>query len=192
MELTRRDALAALAGAGVLGGGGAAALTRDGFSEDGDHSERENAETDGDAAREEIERVVPALVVTARAVYPSAVENTGAFVETYAGTKLDSRPAFGERAAEALDGLDAEARITFDAAFAALDPTEAETVLRRAGADTAEPDPEGTTAEQVRYYFVNEVLFALYTSPTGGELVGIENPQGHPGGTDSYQRGPNR
>jgi hypothetical protein len=42
----------------------------------------------------------------------------------------------------------------------------------------------------VRYYVVNELLLALYASPTGGELVGIENPQGHPGGTASYQQGP--
>jgi hypothetical protein len=188
MELTRRDALAALAGAGVLGGGGAAALARDGFSTE----DSSDVDQGGDSEGEATTRAVDALVTTAHAVYPSAVENTGAFVETYAGTKLDGRPEFRASAVQTLDALDAEARITFDAAFADLDPTEAETVLRRAGADTAEPDPEGTTAERVRYYYVNEVLFALYTSPTGGELVGIENPQGHPGGTDSYRRGPNR
>jgi len=205
MELTRRDALAALAGAGILGGSGAAALARDGFSENEDHgegdtpgesdapSERDAPETDSDADRGETERtVVEGLVVTARAVYPGAVENTGAFVETYAGTKLDSRPEFRDGAVDTLDGLDAEARITFDARFGELGPTAADTVLRRVGADTAEPDPGGTTAERVRYYFVNEVLYALYTSPTGGKLVGIENPQGHPGGTDSYRRGPDR
>jgi len=44
---------------------------------------------------------------------------------------------------------------------------------------------------RVRYYLVNDLLFALYSSPTGGKLVGIENPQGHPGGTGSYQQPPN-
>jgi hypothetical protein len=58
------------------------------------------------------------------------------------------------------------------------------------GVRTAEPDPDGTDVERVRYYVVNELLFALYSSPTGGELVGLENPQGHPGGIDSYRRGP--
>jgi hypothetical protein len=191
MDLTRRDALAALAGAGVLAGGGAAALARDGFSEDANR-EGDIRGGDDDADPGDAGQAVAALVGTARAVYPSAVENTGAFVETYAATKLENRPEFRAGAAEALEALDAEARITFDARFAELGPTEAETVLRRSGADTAEPDPGGTTAERVRYYFVNEVLYALYTSPTGGELVGIENPQGHPGGTDSYQRGPGR
>jgi hypothetical protein len=192
MELTRRDALAVLAGAGILGGGGAAALARDGFGEGGGGEGESESDTESDADPNESDRLVGALVVTARAVYPNAVENTGPFVETYAATKLDSRPAFRTSAVETLDALDAEARITFDTAFGDLKPTEAETVLRRVGADTAEPGPEGTTAERVRYYFVNEVLYALYTSPTGGELVGIENPQGHPGGADSYRRGPDR
>jgi len=186
MELTRRDALAALAGAGILAGGGAAALARDGFREGTDPG------SEGAPERAETERVVDALVVVARGVYPSAVENVGSFVETYAATKLDSRPDFRTGATETLDALDAEARITFDARFDELGPAEGETVLRRVGAETAEPDPGGTTAERIRYYYVNEVLFALYTSPTGGELVGIENPQGHPGGTDSYQRRPER
>jgi hypothetical protein len=57
-------------------------------------------------------------------------------------------------------------------------------------ADTLEPDPRGSDEQRVRYFVVNELLFALYASPTGGELVGIENPQGHPGGIQSYQRGP--
>ena len=183
MKLTRRDAVAALVGAGVIGGAGAAALARDGFQEG---SNAANGEGEG------AEAIIGALVGTARAVYPSEVENVGGFVETYAATKLDRRPEFRAGAADALSDLDAEARITFDARFAALDPVESETVLRRTGAETAEPDPEGTTAEQVRYCFVNEVLYALYGSPTGGELVGIENPQGHPGGTDSYRRRPDR
>jgi hypothetical protein len=63
-------------------------------------------------------------------------------------------------------------------------------VLDEMGVDTADPDPEGPDPARVRFYVVNDLLFALYASPTGGELVGIENPQGHPGGTDSYRRGP--
>jgi hypothetical protein len=178
MELTRRDALAALTSAGILAGGTAAVLARDGFA-DGNES-RETGDDD----------LVAALVATAETVYPSAVENVAPFVESYASTKLDTRPTFRAGAAETLADLDAEAQITFDARFAALDPVDRGAVLRRVGAETANPVPEGTAAERVRYYFVNEVLYALFTSPTGGELVGIENPQGHPGGTDTYQRGP--
>jgi hypothetical protein len=186
MELTRRDAVAALVGAGILGGGGAAALAREGF-EDGQAEAGRDAD---DGSDPDVDRVVDALVVAARAVYPTPVANTGAFIEAYAATKVDRRPGFAEGVKGVLADLDAEARITFESRFADLDPVAAETVLRRVGAETAEPLPDGTAAEQVRYYVVNEVLYALYASPTGGELVGIENPQGHPGGTDSYRRGP--
>lgn len=180
MQLTRRDALAALAGAGILGGGTAAALARDGFDE-----ERSG---DGGAADPD-DAIIDALVGTAAVVYPSAVGNVRPFVESYAATKLDRRPEFLAGTAAALEPLDAESRLAFEATYRDLPAVERETVLRRIGADAADPDPEGSSAERVRYYYVNEVLYALYASPTGGELVGIENPPGHPGGTESYQRG---
>ena len=86
--------------------------------------------------------------------------------------------------------LNDRAEAWYGAPFAALPVEDRDSLLREVGADTAEEDPAGTTAERVRYYVVNDLLMALYASPTGGELVGIENPQGHPGGTDNYQRGP--
>jgi hypothetical protein len=58
------------------------------------------------------------------------------------------------------------------------------------GLSITDPRPAGTDRERVRYYLVDELLYALYASPTGGRLLGIENPPGHPGGLDSYQRGP--
>lgn len=182
MELTRRDALAALVGAGILAGGAGATLARDGF-DDGSAS----ADADGESAA-----VLSALVGTARVVYPSAVENVAAFVESYGATKLDARPDYRSGAVETLGVLEGESEITFDAGYADLSAADREVVLERVGARTAEPNPDGSGAERVRYYFVNEVLYALYASPTGGKLVGIENPQGHPGGTASYQRGPRR
>ena len=188
MEFTRRDALGALAGAGILGGGSVAVLARDGFAEEAG-KDPDGSGRFGDLTAES-EAVLAAMVATATVVYPSAVANVRAFVESYGATKLAERPAFAAAAAETLTALDGESRISFDAAFVDLAPGDREVVLGRVGADTAEPDPDGTAAERVRYYFVNETLFALYTSPTGGRLVGLENPQGHPGGTDSYQRGP--
>jgi hypothetical protein len=58
------------------------------------------------------------------------------------------------------------------------------------GVDLVDPDPDGFSAERVRFYLVNELLYALYSSPTGGTLLGLENPQGYPGGSESYQQGP--
>lgn len=178
MNLTRRDALAALVSAGVIAGSSAAVLSRE-----------RNVDVGRDFEGSSV-AVVEALVATALVVYPSTVENTQSFVETYAGTKLSERPAFRAAAAETVADLNAESRVFHDARFVDLAVGDRETMLRRVGAATADPDPDGILAERVRYYVVNEVLFALYASPTGGQLVGIENPQGHAGGTDSYQRGP--
>ena len=131
------------------------------------------------------------LVAVARVVYPSAVENVPEFVEAYSAVRVRERPAYREGARAATASLDGYARVHFDAdAFLDLGRAARETVLDRMGVDTAEPDPEGTTAERVRFYLVNELLFALYASPTGSELVGLENPQGYPGGIRSYRRGP--
>ncbi|PSQ18424.1 hypothetical protein BRC99_00075 [Halobacteriales archaeon QS_7_69_60] len=137
MELSRRDAIGALAAIGV--GTGAAAYAVD---------------TGGDAATAPVET----LVAVAEVVYPSELSGVEPFVETFAERR------------------------------AAGDDDHARGV--RAAVDTAAEVPDGSTAERVRYYVVNDLLMALYASPTGGELVGLENPRGHPGGTDSYQRGP--
>jgi hypothetical protein len=178
MELTRRDAIAALSGAGIVLGSGAAALARETLP-------------DSDPNLPSTDETVEALVLTAEVVYPSDVENVREFVEAFAVGRLRERPDHRQETRTALDDLNAHARIAFEADYASLSAADRETVLTEAGVDTAEPDPGGTTAERVRYYLVNDVLYALYTSPTGGELVGIENPQGHPGGTTTYRRGPN-
>ncbi len=179
MKLTRRDALAALAGAGIIAGGGAAAIARD---EPGDEeTSRSAAGTD---------RTLATLVAAAEVVYPSPVEGIEGFVETYSAGRIEEREAYRTGVRDAVVELDETARLWNGDFFAALSTTERDELLRQLGVHTAEPDPDGTIAERVRYYVVNELLYALYASPTGGELVGIENPQGYPGGTESYQRGP--
>jgi hypothetical protein len=176
MELTRRDALATLASAGVVGGGGAAALARE-----------HRAESDGSPVEPAI---LDALVATAGVVYPDAVSNVVEFVETYSLGRLDARPEYREGVRDAVGELEEHARAWHGASYVELDAGTRDDLLRSMGVDAAEEDPEGTTAERVRFHVVNELLFALYASPAGGRLVGIENPQGHPGGTGSYRRGP--
>ncbi|ELY68072.1 gluconate 2-dehydrogenase subunit 3 family protein [Natrinema versiforme] len=178
MELTRRDAVAALA---ALGGGtlaGCAAPTGSGPDGSGDR-----------AADIDTERIRRTLVATAETVYPSAVTGVEPFVETFLDGRLETRSH-----AAKLDAVVAElneaARGWYGDGFPALSPDDRDRCLREIGADTAAADPDGTAAERTRYYVVNELLLALYTSPTGSELAGIENPIGHPGGLESYQRGP--
>lgn len=182
MELTRRDALAALAGLGVAGGVGGGInrfAQRDGRGPDS---------TPADASLDEA-RLRELFVAAAAVVYPSEVSGIEPFVETFLDGRLDhSDHAAGLR--EAAGTLDERARSWHGDHFAALSAADRDSLLREVGADTAEEDPAGTAAERIRYHVVNELLLALYASPTGGKLVGIENPQGHPGGIESYQRGP--
>jgi hypothetical protein len=58
--------------------------------------------------------------------------------------------------------------------------------------DRTGSSPNGNIPERIRYYVVNQLLYGLYTAPTGGRLLGIENPVGHPGGFESYQKEPSQ
>ncbi|WP_178917715.1 gluconate 2-dehydrogenase subunit 3 family protein [Natronomonas gomsonensis] len=175
MELTRRDATIALA---ALGTGGAAAAGL-----------RATRERDEPPDRLDDDAVVSAMVALAEVLYPSELSGIEPFVETFVTERLE-REGHGEALRATATDLNELAAAWHDAAIAELSPAAREELLREAGADIADEAPDGTTAERVRYFVINELLMALYTSPTGGELVGIENPQGHPGGTDTYQRGP--
>ncbi|MFB6123458.1 MAG: gluconate 2-dehydrogenase subunit 3 family protein [Haloferacaceae archaeon] len=190
MKLTRRDALAALGAAGVAVGGGVAALhsvdsTADEATDAGEAtgtSETTSGLLDDDA--------LATLVAAAEVLYPTAVDDVETFVTAYARGRADADPDHAPGVANAAAYLDEYARAWNGKPFAALDSSRRREALHRMDADVADPVPEGSDVERVRYYVVDELLFALYASPTGGRLVGIENPQGHPGGTGSYQRGP--
>jgi hypothetical protein len=175
MELTRRDVLAALGAVGAAGAVGAGALTlsqRDGTENPvGDHE-------------------VATLVAVAGVVYPSEVDGVESFVQQYSVGRFEDRPEYAAGVADAVAALDEYTQHWEDAAFADLDADARESTLSGMQVDTADPAPDGADRERVRYYLVNELLYALFSTPTGGELAGIENPQGHPGGTTSYQRGP--
>jgi hypothetical protein len=175
MDLTRRDAVAALAAIGA-GGVGAVGLQR--------------STTGDDTPSVDTELVGETLVAAAEAVYPTEVTGIETFVETFMAGRLDDGP-HAHGVAEAVDALDQRAHSWYDDSFGALSVEDRDSLLGETGADTAEENPDGSTAEQIRYYVINELLLALYSSPTGGELVGIENPQGYAGGVDTYQRGPN-
>ncbi|SFR33096.1 gluconate 2-dehydrogenase subunit 3 family protein [Halorubrum sodomense] len=188
MELTRRDAAAALAAIGATGGValGVRRATDDRGGGPGD--DEADAAWDGEGPPDD-EAVREAMTAVARVLYPEEVSGIGAFVDRFLDGRLDgSAHAEGVRAAVA--EVESAARSWYDAPVAELSAAERDDLLRGLGADTAEEDPGGTAAERVRFFVVNELLLALYSSPTGGELVGIENPQGYAGGAESYQEGP--
>lgn len=188
MELTRRDAMAALAALGASGG--VALGVRRAGDERGDREnglERDDEPSGDDFPDDEVVHEVMRAV--AGVVYPGSVSGVDAFVDGFLEGRLDGS-AHDEGIRAAVDDVDTAAQSWYDNPIADLSVADREAVLRELGADTAEENPRGTTAERVRYYVVNELLMALYASPTGGELAGIENPQGHPGGAESYTRGP--
>lgn len=182
MELTRRDALAALAaaGAGSLAGcEGAAPPTAS-----------DEPPATGSDTRPLDDGEVATLVAAAEVVYPDAVEGITEFVGTYALGRVADRPDHRAGLREAVADLDALARDWHGEAFAGLSPSVRDQLLRDVGIPGVESDPDGPLPERLRFFVVNDLLYALYASPTGGELVGIENPIGYPGGIESYQRPP--
>lgn len=177
MELTRRDAMLALAGGGVaLGAKSAAAGVGDGEAGDGD---------DGHLSG----RTLDTLVATAEVLYPTAVEPSREFVETYATRGFPDRHSALETTTQSLRDT---ARRETGRRFATLSRDRRDAVLRATGADRAYPEPDGSPAQRLRYYLVNGLLYALYATPRGASLVGNENPDGYPGGIEAYQRRPER
>lgn len=190
MELSRRDAVAALAAIGI--GGGAVAYTQLDGAGEGSSDTDGGATTDGTAtdAPGGSAELVETTVALADVLYPPEVEGFEEFVRTYVRGRTGSD---GERRRGMVDAaatLDARARDSYDAPFRDLAPEEGDALLRELGMESVDPDPDGTERERVRFYLVNELLYALLTSPKGGQLVNIANPPGHPGGLDAYQQGP--
>lgn len=189
MKLTRRDALAALSAAGVAVGGGVVAdrvVDDETLGDDLLGSETDDESTLDESARQ-------TLVAVAEVVYPSELDGVAEFVETYTEGRLAADESRRASVATALAELDEVSREWESTAFTDLDPEARDELLRELAVDTADPDPEGLLPGRVRYYVVNDLLYALYASPTGGELAGTPNPIGHPGGyrtqlSPEYQR----
>jgi len=174
MNLTRRDLLVGAA-AGVVSGGIATAT-----------SPTRGATADEDAGRDLDPEEVAAMLGLADVVYPSGVAVDGDLVGRYVATLGEGRTAATRRA---VADLDAAARSTFGAPFAALSVERREALLRGLGVDTVSPRPDGSVAARVRYHLVNGLLYALFTSPAGTRPLGIENPTGYPGGYHGSEEG---
>jgi hypothetical protein len=187
VKLTRRDAVAAIAAVGAVGVGSVAAGYDPPRADDGGGS-GEKVDGNGDGEPPVSADLLDVMDAAAAVVYPSDVTGRRAFVERYVVGRTENRAAYRRGLAATAAELDAIARDWRDAGFADLSPDARDGVLRGLGVTTAEPEPDGTVSERVRFYVVNDLLFAFYSSPTGGRLVGVENPVGHPGGTESYRR----
>ncbi|KAB7512850.1 gluconate 2-dehydrogenase subunit 3 family protein [Halosegnis rubeus] len=178
MELSRRDLAKALGAVGLGVGAGVGV-------------QRLRADRDTQPTSSPLEESdLATLVAVGRVVYPSEVDGIESFVRQFTQTRARARPDHASGVAAAIEYLDTYSETLDGTPFRDLSPDRRAATLEQMGADSADPDPDGSDVERVRYYLVNDLLFALYSTPTGGELVGTENPIGHPGGTQSYQRGP--
>jgi len=170
MELSRRDALTALTAAGITATAGC-----------GGSESEENGETDG-TEPETKPTSMETLVALGEVLYPSDVEVTSEFVETYMFGRIASEEVYEESLAAGIATLDDIAMDLRGEPFAALDEDERVDVIQISEMRSGDSAPDGSDVERLNYHVVDELLFAFYSSPTGGELVGNPNPRGFPGG----------
>lgn len=160
MELTRRDALSALTAAGITSTAGCA-----GFSD-----------RTADASPMET------LVGVADVLYPSEVEVTEEFIETFMFGRITDKEVYRERLTAGIETLNELATNEFGSAFLGLAPDERVSLFEETALRSGDSVHDGGDIEQVNYHILDELLFAFYASPKGGELVGNPNPRGFPGG----------
>ncbi|AEN07868.1 hypothetical protein Halar_0645 (plasmid) [halophilic archaeon DL31] len=178
---TRRQFLTALGGSAL-----AAAVYGYGV-EAGTATEGSTAVQSGDHPASQCH--VDVLTAVARAVYPSTVSVDSSFVERRVFGRIEPKPGHFERLVAAIEAVDGHAQARFGGAMSEFSAGRRRQVLQSMGVTTVHPTADGTTAEQVRFYLVNDLLYVLFTSPKSSELTGIDNPPGHPGGREAYRRG---
>lgn len=135
------------------------------------------------------ERVAAAAAV-AEIVYPDRVEVDESFVETFVFGRVEPRDGHFDGLAKAIDDVDEFARYQFSCSISSLSTDRRRRVLEKMGVYAVHASPDGTTAERIRYYLINDLVYALFSHPKGGKLLGVPNPPGYPGGNELYQRGP--
>ncbi|MXR20227.1 gluconate 2-dehydrogenase subunit 3 family protein [Halobacterium bonnevillei] len=173
MRLTRRDALEALA-AGTVAGLGSVTVSELATRLDDQEAEQQLNRIDIETAE-----------AVADVVYPSEVTVSPEFIETY----YSSMPAeLRAEAVRAIRDLNTASKRQFSTAFANVESRKTrDDMLRALGVNRAQSNPDGTIPERVRYFLVNGLLYALFTTPKGAELFGIDNPKGYAGGFATFQ-----
>lgn len=173
---TRRGALLAVAGL-VLGAGGY------GYGIRPRGSDRPTGGTVTPAH-------VTAVTAVAAAIYPPGVAVDERFVEERLFGRIEPRPGHFDGVATAIEAVDAHAGARFGAGIADLPAERRRWVLTAMGVPAVHPRPDGTIAERVRFYLVNDLLYVLFTAPRSRAFTGIDNPPGHPGGRAAYRHRP--
>ncbi|AUV81429.1 hypothetical protein C2R22_06980 [Salinigranum rubrum] len=133
---------------------------------------------------------VRVATAVADAVYPPSISVDESFVERRVFGRVEPTPGHFDELLDTIEVVDRYARTRFGSRVPALSPAARRQALQSMGVTAVHPTADGTTAERVRYYLVNDLLFALFTSPKSSERTGVDNPPGYPGGREAYQRPP--
>jgi len=179
---TRRDTLLSLGGVTVgaaIYGYGVRPLTT--------NAGNEGDEPDASVSSDHVET----MTALAEAVYPTAVSIDESYIANRVFGRTEPQPGHMDEVYASLDNLEDYARARFGDPIPALSPKRRRAVLRSMGVTESHPKPDGTLAERVRFYVLNDLIYVLFTSPISSDLTGIENPPGHPGGREAYRRAPN-
>jgi hypothetical protein len=126
----------------------------------------------------------------ARAIYPSSFPVDESWVENRVFGRVEPTEGHFDQLVAAIEAIDAHARARFGGPVTSLSEGYRRGVLQSMGVTEVHATADGTTAERVRFYLVNDLLYVLLTAPESSDLTGIVNPPGHPGGTDVYKQGP--
>lgn len=146
--------------------------------------------TGGSADRSTTERHVETVAAVGNAVYPSSVTVEESFVEERVFGRVEPRTGHFEEVRKAADAVDGYAKARFGERLVELHSDQRRQLLDSMGVAESHPTPDGTTAERIRFYLINDLLFALFSSPESAHLTGIDNPPGYPGGREAYRVGP--
>lgn len=181
---TRRQLLAALGGAAVAAGAHGYGTAVRGTLQLADDTDAGTEDRPGSPAH------VETATAMADAIYPQSVSVDESFVERAVFGRVEPTPGHFEALVESVEAVESHARARFGAPVTDLSLATRRWVLKSMGVTMVHPMPDGTTAERVRFYLVNDLLYALFTSPLSSPLTGIENPPGYPGGLEAYRRAP--
>jgi hypothetical protein len=110
------------------------------------------------------------------------VEVTEEFVNTYMYGRITDEQSYQQKLTSGVETLDSEAQSAHDSPFRALTEDQRVSLIESTDLRSGGSVPDGTAIEQVNYHLIDELLFAFYASPAGGEMVGNTNPRGWPGG----------
>ncbi len=161
-QLSRRDALTALAAGGITATAGCSAI-----GTDGPDQELSSTET---------------LVELAGVLYPSEIETTEEFIETYLFGRIVDEESYQAELEAGLETLNELSMDEYGDGFGALDYDQRVTLFEETELRSGDSVQDGSDIERLNYHVIDELIFAFYSSPTGGELVGNPNPRGWPGG----------